>query len=382
MIGAPMFQFDVLCQSTDTRGRTGLLHTAHGSVETPVFMPVGTLGTVKALCPEDLKSCGAGMILANTYHLYLRPGCDVIERFAGLHRFMGWDGPILTDSGGFQVFSLAMLRKITDEGADFQSHIDGSRHFLTPEKAIDIQQCLGSDILMCLDECIGYPADREATRAAMNRTLDWAIRCRRRWLEDGDDSRGALFGIVQGGMEPQLRRESADRTVEIGFPGYAIGGVSVGEPAEAMIEMCEIALAAIPSASPRYVMGVGTPENLVELATRGVDMFDCVMPTRNARNGQLFTDTGTINISNACHRFDTGPIDENCGCYACRHFSRAYLRHLYMSREILAYRLNTIHNVHYYVHLMERLREAIRRDEAAAFRKSYFENRKRDWYDS
>ncbi|WP_028325443.1 tRNA guanosine(34) transglycosylase Tgt [Desulfatirhabdium butyrativorans] len=375
MNGKESFHFQVLCQSSDTGGRVGVLHTKHGAIETPVFMPVGTLGTVKALSPDDLRACGASIILGNTYHLYLRPGCDVIERFGGLHRFMGWDGPILTDSGGFQVFSLAMLRKISDEGADFQSHIDGSRHFLTPEKAIDIQRCLGSDFLMCLDECIGYPADRSVTHAAMKRTLDWAIRCKQQWNRD-DEHRGELFGIVQGGMYAELRTESADRTVEIGFPGYAIGGVSVGEPSEKMLEMVETAVARLPESSPRYVMGVGTPENLVELATRGVDMFDCVMPTRNARNGQLFTDTGTINISNACHRFDTGPIDENCSCYTCTHFSRAYLRHLYLSREILAYRLNTIHNVHYYMGLMERIRDAIHQNKAAVFRKEYLDRRK------
>lgn len=374
MKGEQIIQFLVLCQSTDTGARCGKFHTAHGTVETPVFMPVGTLGTVKALSPHDLKDCGTTIILGNTYHLYLRPGCDVIDRFGGLHRFMGWDRPILTDSGGFQVFSLSMLRKISDEGAEFQSHIDGSRHFLTPEAAIDIQQCLGSDFSMCLDECIGYPADHSVTRIAMQRTLDWARRCKQQWLTH-DKHRGVLFGIVQGGMYPDLRRESAERTVDIGFPGYAIGGVSVGEPVEKMIEMVETATACLPESSPRYVMGVGTPENLVELATLGVDMFDCVMPTRNARNGQLFTDTGTINISNACHRYDTGPVDENCTCYTCMHFSRAYLRHLFMSREILAYRLNTIHNIHYYVGLMKRLRDAIHQDRAAAFRKEYLANR-------
>lgn len=374
MSGEKVFHFHVLCQSCDTGGRVGVLHTKRGAIETPVFMPVGTLGTVKAMSPDDLRTCGASIILGNTYHLYLRPGCDVIEHFGGLHRFMGWDGPILTDSGGFQVFSLAMLRKVSDEGADFQSHIDGSRHFLTPEKAIDIQQCLGSDFLMCLDECIGYPADRMVAQTAMNRTLDWAIRCKQRWNMD-DEHRGALFGIVQGGMYTELRKESADRTVEIGFPGYAIGGVSVGEPVEKMLEMVESAISRLPESSPRYVMGVGTPENLVELATRGVDMFDCVMPTRNARNGQLFTDTGTINIGNARHRYDTGPIDANCRCYTCMKFSRAYLRHLYMSREILAYRLNTIHNIHFYMNLMEKIRDAIRQDKAATFRKHFLDNR-------
>lgn len=349
------------------------MHSAHGIIQTPVFMPVGTLGTVKALCPDDLKACGASIILGNTYHLYLRPGCEVIDRFGGLHRFMGWDGPILTDSGGFQVFSLSMLRRITDEGAEFQSHIDGSRHLLTPEKAVDIQNCLNADILMCLDECIGYPAEPSAAKAALERTLNWARRCKERWMDAGGS--GALFGIVQGGMDAELRRESAQRTVDIGFPGYAIGGLSVGEPVEQMLEMTEVAARHLPEDAPRYVMGVGTPENLVDLVGLGIDMFDCVMPTRNARNGQLFTDRGTINIANACHRFDTGPIDEACGCYTCRHFSRAYLRHLYLSREILVYRLSTIHNVYYYLHLMERIRDAIERDEFEAFRKTFLARR-------
>ncbi len=368
------FGFRVLHASTRSQARIGEMLTAHGPVKTPVFMPVGTLGTVKALCPEDLKTCGAAIILGNTYHLYLRPGCEVIERFGGLHRFMGWDGPILTDSGGFQVFSLSMLRRITDEGAEFQSHIDGSRHVLTPEKAVDIQCCLNSDILMCLDECIGYPSERSVTKAALERTLNWARRCRERWLAAGGGA-GALFGIVQGGMDSELRRESARRTVDIGFPGYAIGGLSVGEPVTQMMEMAEVAVEHLPENAPRYVMGVGTPENLLDLVARGIDMFDCVMPTRNARNGQLFTDRGTINIANACHRFDTEPVDQGCGCYTCRHFSRAYLRHLYLSREILAYRLNTIHNVYYYLHLMERIRDAIERDEFEDFRKTFLEHR-------
>ncbi|MEW6259095.1 MAG: tRNA guanosine(34) transglycosylase Tgt [Thermodesulfobacteriota bacterium] len=367
------FDFRVVHASTQSQARIGEMHTAHGPVKTPVFMPVGTLGTVKALCPQDIASCGAEIILGNTYHLYLRPGCEVIERFGGLHRFMGWEGPILTDSGGFQIFSLSMLRRITDIGAEFQSHIDGSRHVLTPEKAVDIQTCLNSDILMCLDECIGYPSDRSVVREALKRTLHWAYRCKRRWVFTGCS--GALFGIVQGGMDAELRSESAQRTVEIGFPGYAIGGLSVGEPVEQMMLMAEVAVQYLPVHAPRYVMGVGTPENLVELVSRGIDMFDCVMPTRNARNGQLFTDRGTINISNACHRFDTGPVDDGCGCYTCRHFSRAYLRHLYLSREILAYRLNTIHNVYYYLHLMERIRDAIERDQFEAFRKTFSEHR-------
>jgi len=337
-------------------------------------MPVGTLATVKSLSPEDLLSCGAQIILGNTYHLYLRPGCDVIQAFSGLHRFMHWERPILTDSGGFQVFSLARLRKITEEGADFQSHIDGSRHLLTPEKAIEIQLCLQSDILMCLDQCIAYPATQKEAAEALDLTTRWARRCKAAWMDRSDDGH-ALFGIVQGGMYPELRRASADALVEMGFPGYAIGGLSVGEPMDVMLEMAEITLGHLPRTSPRYIMGVGTPENLVELVSRGADMFDCVMPTRNARNGQLFTTNGTLNIGNARFRADTAPIDAACACYTCRHYSRAYLRHLYLSREILAYRLNTIHNIHYYIRLMGQMRNAIMNDVFDDFRKNFYEQR-------
>ncbi len=346
---------------------------ARGDILTPVFMPVGTLGTVKALSPEDLLACGAQIILGNTYHLYLRPGCEVIAAFSGLHRFMHWDKPILTDSGGFQVFSLARLRKITEEGADFQSHIDGSRHLLTPEKAVEIQLCLGSDIIMCLDQCIAYPATHAEAETAMNLTTRWAKRCHTVWR--GHEGAHALFGIVQGGMYPDLRKASADALVDIGFSGYAIGGLSVGEPEELMLEMAEITLERLPRSSPRYIMGVGTPENLVELVARGADMFDCVMPTRNARNGQLFTRSGALNITNARFKTDTGPIDDTCACYTCRHYSRAYLRHLYMSREILAYRLNTIHNIHYYIQLMADMRRAIGQNTFDAFRKSFHDQR-------
>jgi queuine tRNA-ribosyltransferase len=346
---------------------------ARGNILTPVFMPVGTLGTVKSLSPEDLLACGAQIILGNTYHLYLRPGCEVIAAFSGLHRFMHWDKPILTDSGGFQVFSLARLRKITEEGADFQSHIDGSRHLLTPEKAVEIQLCLGSDIIMCLDQCIAYPATHAEAETAMNLTTRWAKRCHTVW--QGHEGAHALFGIVQGGMYPDLRKASADALVDIGFSGYAIGGLSVGEPEELMLEMAEITLERLPRSSPRYIMGVGTPENLVELVARGADMFDCVMPTRNARNGQLFTRSGTLNITNARFRTDTCPIDDACNCYTCRHYSRAYLRHLYLSREILAYRLNTIHNIHYYIRLMEDMRYAIIHNTFDAFRKSFYDQR-------
>jgi queuine tRNA-ribosyltransferase len=367
-------EFKEISKSTTTPARAGIIHTGRGDIETPVFMPVGTLATVKSLSPEDLLSCGAQIILGNTYHLYLRPGCDVIQAFSGLHRFMHWERPILTDSGGFQVFSLARLRKITEEGADFQSHIDGSRHLLTPEKAIEIQLCLNADIIMCLDQCIAYPSTQKEAADALDLTTRWARRCKISWMDQSDDAH-ALFGIVQGGMYPELRRASAEALVEMEFPGYAIGGLSVGEPADVMLEMAEVALRHLPRACPRYIMGVGTPENLVELVSRGADMFDCVMPTRNARNGQLFTPKGTMNISNARFRADTAPIDAACACYTCRHYSRAYLRHLYLSREILAYRLNTIHNIHYYINLMGKMRNAIMKDAFDDFRKHFYEQR-------
>jgi len=368
-----MFNFTIETQSTDTRARTGRFETAHGMVNTPVFMPVGTLGTVKSLSPEDLKAIGTQIILGNTYHLYLRPGCDVIEKFSGLHRFMNWQGPILTDSGGFQIFSLAKLSKITEEGATFQSHIDGSRHLLTPERAIEIQHCLDADIIMCLDQCIEYPCTQEAAANASDLTTRWAHRCQLAWSDS--ESKAGLFGIVQGGMFADLRRQSVAELVDIGFPGYAVGGLSVGEPKELMMEMADVSLGELPIQTPHYIMGVGTPEDLVELVRLGADMFDCVMPTRNARNGQLFTETGSLNISNAQHRYDVNPVDGNCTCYTCRNFSRAYLRHLYMAKELLAYRLNTIHNIHYYTQLMGTIRQAIEIDHFEAFRKVFYQKR-------
>jgi queuine tRNA-ribosyltransferase len=337
-------------------------------------MPVGTRATVKSLTPGDLRKAGAQIILGNTYHLYLRPGCEVIERFSGLHRFMNWDGPILTDSGGFQVFSLAALSRITDEGVTFRSHIDGSAHLLTPEKAVDIQICLDSDIIMCLDQCLRYPADREQAREALELTTRWAARCRRTW-EERSDTAHALFGIVQGGMYPDLRQASIEQLVEIGFAGYALGGLSVGEPKELMMSTAAAALPLLPVERPRYVMGVGTPEDLVELVAMGADMFDCVMPTRNARNGQLFTATGTINIANAKYRDDIRPPDPACDCDTCRNYSRAYLRHLYTTRELLSYRLNSLHNIHYYTSLAASMRQAILAGEFDIFRKAFYTKR-------
>jgi len=366
--------FELSAQSTETAARCGTFQTAHGEVKTPVFMPVGTLGTVKALTPEDLLQAGAQIILGNTYHLYLRPGCEVIEPFGGLHRFMHWPGPILTDSGGFQIFSLAKLLKMSEDGATFQSHIDGSRHLLTPEKSIEIQIALDSDIIMCLDQCIAYPAAKEEARAALELTTRWARRCRTTWQTKARPD-SALFGIVQGGMFPDLRQQSAEALVAMDFPGYALGGLSVGEPTELMLEMAEHALPLLPSNRPRYIMGVGTPENLVELVARGADMFDCVLPTRNARNGQFFTSQGTVNISNARFRRDPTPVDPDCACYTCRNYSRAYLRHLYTARELLAYRLNSIHNIYYYTHLMAQMRQAIAEDRFEAFRRHFYRMR-------
>ncbi len=369
-----MFSFEITGTSSESKARAGVIQTAHGEIQTPVFMPVGTLGTVKSLCPEDLLEVGAQIILGNTYHLYLRPGCDVIDLFSGLHRFMNWGRPILTDSGGFQVFSLAKLTQITEEGASFQSHIDGSAHLLSPEKAMEIQLSLGADIIMCLDQCIAYPATRTQAADALELTSRWAARCKDHWLKKGTGA-STLFGIVQGGMYADLRARSCEAIRTVDFPGYAVGGLSVGEPKELMLEMGEVSLSRLPDDKPKYIMGVGMPEDLVELVGLGADMFDCVLPTRNARNGQLFTSTGTINISNARYRQDTGPVDEDCGCYTCRNYSRAYLRHLYMSKELLAYRLNTIHNIRYYTGLMADMRRAVVEDRFEAFRRDFYERR-------
>jgi len=366
-----MFDYKVIAESETCRARAGILHTDHGVVETPVFMPVGTRGSVKSVSPEELLAAGARIILGNTYHLDLRPGCGVISHFEGLHQFMHWDGPILTDSGGFQVFSLAKLAKISEEGVTFQSHLDGSSHLLTPGKVIDIQNCLGADIIMCLDDCIQYPATREDSLAALEITTKWAQRCKQAWQET-KNGRNALFGIVQGGMFRDLRERSAEELMKIDFPGYAVGGLSVGEPAEVMLEMADDTLPNLPETKPRYIMGVGTPENLIELVALGTDMFDCVLPTRNARNGQMFTQHGTINISNAQYKDATEPLEPGCECYTCRHYSRAYLRHLYMARELLAYRLNTIHNIHFFISFMKQIREAIVADEFESFRKAFY----------
>jgi len=369
-----MFDFKVIAESKTTRARAGVIQTAHGKVETPIFMPVGTQGTVKSLTPEELLSAGAQIILGNTYHLYLRPGCDVIKHFDGLHRFMNWSGPILTDSGGFQIFSLAKLAKISEAGVTFQSHIDGNRHLLTPEKAVEIQICLGSDVIMCLDNCIQHPASRAQTRQALEITSHWAERCKVAW-QGGANGHGALFGIVQGGMFKDLREASSEALIAQDFDGFAIGGLSVGEPVETMLEIADFTLPKLPDEKPKYIMGTGTPEDLIELVALGADMFDCVLPTRNARNGQVFYQQGTLNISNAKYRHDTNPLEPGCACYTCRNYSRAYLRHLYMAKELLAYRLNTLHNVYFFLNLMQQVRQAIVKDEFESFRESFYKNR-------
>ncbi len=358
-------------QTLSGNARAGELSTAHGKIKTPVFMPVGTQATVKTLTPEELEAAGAQIILGNTYHLYLRPGTQIIDIFGGMHRFMHWDHPILTDSGGFQVFSLAKLRKLTEEGYQFQSHIDGSRHMFTPEKSIEVQISLNSDIIMCLDQCLEYPATHEQAVEALELTNRWAARCKTFW-EAHTHKQNHLFGIVQGGMFADLRSRSAEEIAGIDFPGYAIGGLSVGEPKELMMEMAAHTLPLLPTDRPRYIMGVGTPSDLVELVGMGADMFDCVMPTRNARNGQLFTSKGPINISNARFKEDEEPVDPSCDCYTCRHYSRAYLRHLYIAREILAYRLNSIHNVHYYVNLVKAMRQEIIAGTFDDFKKDFY----------
>lgn len=363
--------FKLKKKCSKTAARAGVLSTDHGEIQTPIFMPVGTQATVKAVTPEELKALGAQIILGNTYHLYLRPGTQVVSRFGGLHDFMHWSGPILTDSGGFQVFSLAKLSQISEEGYAFQSHIDGgARHLLTPEKSVEVQLALNSDIVMCLDQCIAHPADYTQTEQALALTSRWAKRCKSTWQDNGEKNN--LFGIIQGGMYPDLRARSASEIVEIGFPGYAVGGLSVGESKDLMYEMADHTLPLLPTDAPRYVMGVGTPADLVELVSMGADMFDCVMPTRNARNGQLFTRFGAININNARHRKATEPIDEDCDCYTCRHYSRAYLRHLYQAREILAHRLNTIHNLHFYLNLVKNMRMAILKDSFERFRQDFY----------
>ncbi len=355
-----MFSFTVLKKDATTKARLGRLVTAHGVVETPAFMPVGTQGSVKALSPRDLEEIGCQMILANTYHLYLRPGAEVIRELGGLHRFMGWEGSILTDSGGYQVFSLGALRKITEEGVHFRSHLDGSSHLLTPEKVVQIQEDLGSDIAMVLDECIPHPATRDYVGASTGRTVRWAERS----LKACKRSDQALFGIIQGGMYEDLRTECVKEMTRLPFDGFAVGGLGVGEEEATLSSIGAFTAGLLPEDRPRYLMGVGRPEDLIFAVRSGYDLFDCVLPTRNARTGTLFTSKGKINIKRAEFTNDPRPADESCSCYCCRHFSRAYLRHLYLAGEILAAQLHTIHNIHFYHRLMEKLRQLIRENRA------------------
>jgi queuine tRNA-ribosyltransferase len=358
-------KFELL--AADGAARRGRLTLRHGLVETPVFMPVGTYGSVKAMSPAELEELGAGIVLGNTFHLWLRPGTEVIAKHGGLHRFMGWQRPILTDSGGFQVFSLGAMRKISEEGVAFASPINGDRLFLTAEDSMRIQRVLDSDIVMVFDECTPYPAEPAAAAASMRLSLRWAGRSKRAFVDDDGGNPNALFGIVQGGMYPELRTESLEGLKKIGFEGYAIGGLSVGEPKEKMLEVLRHTAPLLPVAAPRYLMGVGTPEDLLDGVQAGIDMFDCVMPTRNARNGWLFTRFGDVKIRNARYRDDPTPLDPECGCYACRNFSRAYLHHLQRTHEILGARLNTIHNLFYYLELMRGMREAIAAGGLTAF---------------
>ncbi len=350
-----MMNFELL--NEDGAARRGCLTLAHGAVDTPAFMPVGTYGTVKAMAPQEIREIGAQIVLGNTFHLWLRPGTEIIAAHGGLHRFMGWDGPILTDSGGFQVFSLGALRKISEEGVKFASPINGDRLFLTPEESMRIQHVLNSDVVMIFDECTPYPADLRAAEDSMRLSLRWAQRSHAEHTRLGNSN--ALFGIVQGGMHESLRDISLAGLNEIGFDGYAIGGLSVGEPKEEMARVLAHTAPRLPRDKPRYLMGVGTPEDLVLAVEQGIDMFDCVMPTRNARNGWLFTRHGDVKLKNAQYKADTGPLDPTCTCYTCRNFSRAYLHHLHRTGEILGARLNTLHNLHYYQTLMREIRDSI-----------------------
>ncbi|NVN98690.1 MAG: tRNA guanosine(34) transglycosylase Tgt [Geobacteraceae bacterium] len=367
------FKFSISARDSDSAARNGEIVTPHGIIPTPIFMPVGTQATVKAMTPADLTSVGAKIILGNTYHLYLRPGHELIKKLGGLHKFMHWHHPILTDSGGFQVFSLGELRKITEEGVKFQSHIDGSRHFISPEKSIEIQEALGSDIMMCFDECPPQPDNFSYVERSLQMTTRWARRCKD--VKTRGDQ--ALFGIIQGGVFPELRKQSMEQLQEIGFDGYALGGVSVGEEKSRMLEVMSFSAPLFPENKPRYVMGIGTPEDLIEGIYNGYDMFDCVMPTRNARNGMLFTSFGKVNIKRGEYLDDESPLDPECDCYVCRNFSRAYLRHLFRCGEILSARLNTHHNLHYYLSLMKCAREAIEIGRFSQFRKEFYAKRVR-----
>lgn len=361
--------FEVIKVDSKTKARAGILHTPHGDIETPVFMPVGTQGTIKAVKPDAVKDMGAGIILGNTYHLYLRPGHKLVEAAGGLHKFMNWDRAILTDSGGFQVFSLGKLRKISEEGVRFRSHIDGSEHFISPEKSMEIQNSLGSDIIMAFDECVSYPADKKYVQESVGLTTRWLKRCKE---YHKNTEKQSLFGIMQGGCYKDLRYESAMQIVELDLPGYAIGGLSVGEPKDVMLEVLDYCVDFLPAGKPRYLMGVGTPDYLLESAERGVDMCDCVIPTRLARHGMAMTSQGKLNIKNAKFEKDFTPLDPNCTCPACRNYTRSYLRHLYKANEILSATLISEHNIFFLLNLMRQAREAILNDEFSDFKRRLY----------
>ena len=363
-------KYELIKTCKQTGARLGRLHTPHGVIETPIFMPVGTQATVKAMTPEELKEIGSQIILSNTYHLYMRPGHDLIERAGGLHKFMNWDKPILTDSGGFQVFSLGPLRKIKEEGVEFRSHLDGSKHFLSPEKATEIQNALGSDIIMAFDECAPYPADRQYVKNSLERTTRWLERCK---AAHKYPEKQALFALVQGGMYKELREQSAKEITAIDLPGYAIGGLSVGEPKDMMYEVLDYTVPLLPEDKPRYLMGVGSPDDLLEGVLRGIDMFDCVLPTRIARNGTAMTSQGKVVVRNASYAEDFTSLDPECDCYTCKNYTKAYLRHLIKCNEILGARLLTIHNLHFLLKMMENVREAIKEDRLLDYKKDFFE---------
>ncbi|NTW72088.1 MAG: tRNA guanosine(34) transglycosylase Tgt [Eubacteriaceae bacterium] len=363
------FEYELIKTCSQSGARLGKLHTPHGVIETPIFMPVGTQATVKSLTPEELKEVGSQIILSNTYHLYIRPGTEVIEAAGGLHKFMNWDGPILTDSGGYQVFSLGDLRQIREDGVTFRSHLDGSKHFISPENAVEIQNILGSDIIMAFDECTPYPADYDYSRKSMERTVRWAKRCKD---AHKNTEKQALFGIVQGGMYEDLRKISAQETVKMDFPGYAIGGLSVGEPKDLMYKVLDWTVPELPPHKPRYLMGVGSIDALFEGVIKGIDMFDCVLQTRIARNGTAMTSGGKVVIKNAQYMKDFTPLDHECDCYTCRNYSRAYLRHLMKANEILGMRLLTYHNLHFTLNTMKNIRQAIQEDRLLDYKAEFF----------
>lgn len=365
-------QFHVQIKSSENRARRGILKTLHGEIETPQFMPVGTRATVKAMSPRDLDSLGAQIILGNTFHLYLRPGHHIIEQLGGLHKFMGWNRPILTDSGGYQIFSLSSMIRVSDDGYRFKSPIDGSMQYLTPEKTLDVQRSLNSDIVMVLDECTSYPSSEKTVENSVSLTTNWARRCKKHW--ETFETENALFGIIQGGVYKNLRTRSTEELLEVGFDGYALGGLSVGETKEEMATAVDTCVPLLPENKPRYLMGVGTPEDLLINISQGIDMFDCVMPTRHARNGSIFTRKGPLNIKNAQWISSPEPLDAECSCYTCMNFSRGYLSHLYRSGEILGSYLNTLHNLHFYLDLMRQIRQSIEHDKFADFAKNFLQN--------